>query len=602
MTPAADTPIPATVRAGWLLMRMAFRAGPVPAALALALSVLAASASASYGLALKLLVDAAAAAATDRMVTAVALLVALVSVNGVMGLLTAQLRLAVQHRVELLVDQDIVRISAGMPGLEHFETPTVMDRMELLRTDRAKIASAWGAMVENLRVLVRLTAVVALLATVNPWLLALGGLAVPSLWASAVANRWNRRAEETTAEPQRLRRSLFHAATTAASAKEARIYGLTGLLREQHRTLLRTVDRAYDGAAAKSTLAIAATRAAFTLGALAAIALTLRDAEAGRASAGDVALVMSLAGQFDSAVSGTAQLGRWLHEALRGATRYLWLTDYATRVTAAAPQEHRPGGSGPRGELVLDKVTFTYLGAERPVLREVSLRIPLGSTVAVIGDNGAGKTTLVKLLCRFYEPTSGRILVDGTDLRDIPVERWRERLSACFQDFARFEFTLHDSVGVGDLARGDDATAVLAALRRADAAEIPVALPHGLDTQLGSTFDGGTDLSGGQWQKLALARASMRHTPDLLLLDEPTASLDPDTEHSLIDAYTRAARGIGRVPTTVLISHRLSAVTMATTIVVMDAGRVIETGTHNELVAAGGSYAELYQMQASRYR
>ena len=209
----------------------------------------------------------------------------------------------------------------------------------------------------------------------------------------------------------------------------------------------------------------------------------------------------------------------------------------------------------------------------------------------------------MKLLCRFYDLDGGRILVDGVDLRGFPVAEWRGCLSAAFQDFSRFEFRLRETVGVGQVARIHDLPAVEAALARAGAEEIPPRLEGGLETQLGRFWDGGVDLSGGQWQKLALARTMMRPAPLLVIFDEPTAALDAPTEHALFERVATAARrGESAGTVTVLVTHRFSTVRMADLIVVLDGGRVAAVGSHHALVSAGGLYAELYELQARTYR
>jgi ATP-binding cassette subfamily B protein len=221
--------------------------------------------------------------------------------------------------------------------------------------------------------------------------------------------------------------------------------------------------------------------------------------------------------------------------------------------------------------------------------------------VAVVGENGAGKSTLVKLLCKLYEPTEGRILLDGQPLSRMLTESWRTRIAGAFQDFFRFEFRAGHSVGLGDLPRLDDEPAVVKAVSRAGADDVVQRLAAGLDTQLGSTWPGGAEVSFGQWQKLALARGFMRDLPLLLVLDEPTAALDAETEHALFKRYAAAARDSTDGRITVLVSHRFSTVRMADLIVVLDGARLVEVGTHDDLLARNGQYAELYRIQAAAY-
>jgi ATP-binding cassette subfamily B protein len=210
---------------------------------------------------------------------------------------------------------------------------------------------------------------------------------------------------------------------------------------------------------------------------------------------------------------------------------------------------------------------------------------------------------LVKLLSKFYEPTSGRILVDGAELGRMPADEWRTRLAGAYQDFFRFEFRARQTVGVGDLPRLDDTSAVDTAVGRAGADDVVAHLSAGLETQLGPTWPDGVEVSFGQWQKLALARGFMRNGPLLLVLDEPTAALDAETEHALFERYAAGARhdaGDGRI--TILVSHRFSTVRMADLIVVVDGARVVEMGSHEELMAESGHYADLYEIQAAAYR
>ncbi|HLW75914.1 MAG TPA: ABC transporter ATP-binding protein, partial [Bryobacteraceae bacterium] len=286
--------------------------------------------------------------------------------------------------------------------------------------------------------------------------------------------------------------------------------------------------------------------------------------------------------------------GFWLD----GSRRMAWLEDYAAshfeNTDGLAPERLAQG-------IRFEHVSFAYPGTSRRVLEDVNLEFKPGAVVAIVGENGAGKSTLVKLLCRMYSPQEGRILIDGVDLARIPADQWRSRLAGAFQDFFRFEFRARHTVGVGDVPMLDDEPAVVAAVDRAGANDVVEKLASRLDTQLGPTWPGGVDVSFGQWQKLALARGFMRAEPLLLVLDEPTAALDAETEHALFERYAAAARG-GSTSITILVSHRFSTVRMADVIVVLDGARVVEIGSHEDLVAKGGQYAELYQIQAAAYR
>ena len=278
----------------------------------------------------------------------------------------------------------------------------------------------------------------------------------------------------------------------------------------------------------------------------------------------------------------------------------LWLEDHAR----AQRSDGEPVPARLHHGITLENVSFGYPGTGTPVLREVDRFLPAGRTVAIVGENGAGKSTLVKLLTGMYPPSGGRILLDDADLAGIDRRAWRGCIAAAFQDFVTWHLLAGQTVGIGDLPRLDDTAAVHTALERAAGSGVIGELPAGLATPLGKSFEGGTELSGGQWQKLALGRAMMRDHPLLLVLDEPTASLDAPTEDALFRRYLAAARRTAAESgaVTILVSHRFSTVRVADLIVVVDDGRVSEAGDHATLLAAGGLYAELFELQARAYR
>jgi ATP-binding cassette subfamily B protein len=443
-----------------------------------------------------------------------------------------------------------------------------------------------------------------LLAILHPVLLLLPLAAVPPLLAGRRAEQMLDRARGETAESTRLALNLFRLATSAGPAKELRVFRLQEEVRRRHAGLWRrTTDRLWR-AYRRATVLRALGQLVFAAGYVAAVLLVVRDTISGRRTVGDVVLVIVLAAQVNAQVAQAVGLLPQVQR-LVGVDRRL----RELRAAVAPADETAAGAPAPapdrlRRGIALRDVSFTYPGTDAPVLRQVTLELPAGTTVAIVGENGAGKTSLVKLLCGFYRPTGGAVLVDGVDLRRIPLGQWRERIAAGFQDFVRYEFVARRTVGVGDLPREGSTEAVLAALARAHATDVVDHLPDRLATQLGKSYADGVDLSGGQWQKLALGRALMREQPLLLVLDEPTSALDAEAEHALFERYASQARRVaaGTGAITVLVSHRFSTVRMADLIIVVAGGRVVEAGDHATLVRGGGLYAELYGLQADAYR
>jgi ATP-binding cassette subfamily B protein len=276
----------------------------------------------------------------------------------------------------------------------------------------------------------------------------------------------------------------------------------------------------------------------------------------------------------------------------------------AQGIVAGAQDPGKPGATGsaeglPRRQIRFEGVSFAYPGSDRPVLAGLDLALEAGRSLALVGLNGAGKTTLVKLLCRLYEPTGGRIVVDGVPLAGLDPGSWRRRLGVIFQDFVHYDLSVRDNVGFGALHLAEQTDALGKVAARAGAAEVIGALPSGWDTVLSRQYEGGADLSGGQWQRIAMARAlfAVEGGARLLVLDEPTANLDVRAEAALFDEFLASTEGV----TSLLISHRFSTVRRAERIAVLDEGQIVELGSHEELIARGGRYAEMFHLQAAQF-
>jgi ATP-binding cassette, subfamily B, bacterial len=516
------------------------------------------------------------------------------------GLAGNMMRITLSEKVGFAFDREITRLTAELPGLDHHERADYQDRLELLRQSQGALGGAMNALINSVANVVAGAGVVVLLVVVHPLLLGLLLFALPAVPVAHWEQRWNKAAEEESATASRQARHLRRLAYDRNAGMEIRVFGLRSELMARAASAWETAQRPVLRAGLRSDLASGVQGIVYALAFVAAIGFVLWRASRGQASAGEVVMAVYTCQRIQQVVWAIQSVAR-LGESLRAAGRMLWLRDYAS-TTAARRSGTRPPAARLRDGIVFENVSFRYPGTQRWVLHDVSVHLPAGAVVALVGENGAGKTTLVKLLTRMYEPTEGRILVDGVDLADIDVVAWRQRLSAAFQDFAKLELAARQTVGVGDLPRVDDEPAVLHALDRAGAADVVPTLPNGVATQLGSSWQDGVDLSTGQWQKLALGRALMRDDLLVVFFDEPTASLDAPTEHALFERYAAASRsGAARGTVTVLVSHRFSTVRAAELILVISDGRVTEAGSHEDLMERDGLYAELYTLQARSY-
>ena len=485
---------------------------------------------------------------------------------------------------------------AATLDLEQFEDSAVQDQLERARRQvvwRSNLISQLFGQAQDLVTILSLAAgVVAFL----PWLIVLLILAlIPAFLNELHFNRRGYRLAYARSPERREVDYLRFLGAGAESAKEVKLFGLNGYLSDRFRALA-------DRMVADNT-ALAVDRAAWgglfaslgTLAYYAAYAVILWRTVSGVLTIGDLTFLagafLRLRGLIEGSLLGFTQIS--------GQAQYLddLFSFFTVQPRIRSPEHPLPVPVLVAEGFVFEDVGFRYPGSPNWALRHLDLTIRAGEVVALVGENGAGKTTIVKLLARLYDPSEGRILLDGRDLRAYDLDDLRARIGVIFQDFVRFDFTAADNIAVGRIEARDDADRIAAAAARSLADSVVERLPARYGQRLGRRFEEGVDLSGGEWQKIAIARAYMREA-EILILDEPTAALDARAEFEVFQRFGDLARG----RTAVLISHRFSTVRMADRIIVLAAGRVAETGSHGGLVAAGGRYAELFELQAAGYR
>jgi ATP-binding cassette, subfamily B, bacterial len=611
----AIAPLPPALSSMWRLCTLGYRHEPRLMVTAFALSQLAALPDALLALWLMLLAKGVLEQRPALVQGAAIGLGVSTAATWVLVTVSTRVQRRFRDKVTIALESHVARLQASVATIAHQERPEYLDRLSMLRNQVFVLDHMYMSLFSTLGWILRLVVTMALLASIHPALILLAVFALPTVLTSTWRPEVEKSAQERGAQTQRLARHLFTIATTAPPGKEVRVTGIGERLATERRAAW---ERWYGPIAAVrwgSALWHALAWAIFGLGYVGAVVFVSSGLSA---PAGDVLLVLAAGARLSAYIGATVgEIGFLRGFWMDGSRRLAWLEDYAASVAASGDL---PVPTVLRRGIRLDHVSFAYPGTSRVVLDDVSLTLPAGAVVAIVGENGAGKTTLVKLLAKMYEPSSGAILLDDTPLARVPAGEWRTRLAGAFQDFFRFEFRAGHTVGLGDVPRLDDEPAVLAAIDRAGAADVVARLPSGLDTQLGPTWPGGVELSFGQWQKLALARGFMRDRPLLLVLDEPTAALDAETEHALFERYAAAARPSARATSsatpppstgagecdsgriTILVSHRFSTVRMADLIVVLDGARLVEVGTHDELMARGGQYSELYGIQAAAYR
>jgi ATP-binding cassette subfamily B protein len=595
---STDVELPPALRSMWRLCKLGYQHEPALMSVAFLLALLAALPDALLAVWLKVLGEGVIDGDRGRVQLAAVGLALSATATWFLTTMSTRLQRRFRDKVTIALESHVAKLQASVSTIAHQERPDYLDRLSVLRNQIFVLDHMYMSVFSTVGWILRLGVTVVLLASIHPALVLLAAFALPTVLTSSWRPAVERGAEERGAPAKRLSTHLFTVATTAPPGKEVRVTGIGPRLaserRDQWEQWYAGVAAARWGSAVWHTLAWATFGLAY-VGAIVFVSSGLDSPP------GDVLLVLAAGSRLSQYIGATVgEIGFLRGIWVDGSRRLAWLEDYAASVVAHedldVPARLHEG-------ITFEHVSFAYPGTNRVVLDDVSLTLPAGAVVAIVGENGAGKTTLVKLLAKLYEPTSGAIYVDGQPLRQMSAVDWRARLAGAFQDFFRFEFRARHSVGIGDVPRLDDHPAVDAAIGRAGAADVVDRLADGLETQLGPTWPDGVEVSFGQWQKLALARGFMRDEPLVLVLDEPTAALDAETEHALFEQYAAGAHRIGEEGRiTVLVSHRFSTVRMADLIVVLDGARLVEVGTHEDLLARGGQYAELYGIQAAAYR
>ncbi|WP_152363972.1 ABC transporter ATP-binding protein [Microlunatus speluncae] len=550
---------------------------------------------------LALFIAGATAGDQHRMITAAALFVGQIALSRLLFMIGISSRINQMERVGATFAAEIARVTATIPTVDHLDDPRYLDQLQILRERSGAIGLAVNTLLNQLNSVVGVVGVLIMAASADPRMLVVALAGVPTVLAGPIVARWRGRAEAASAEPGRLARALLRLGIDPEHFGEVRVFGLADGLRARLRAAARAWRRPLVIVAVREAGLTAITQVLFFSVAAAVIALLVGDTLAGRADIVGLTLALLLVTRLQNVSGELRGVVSELADMTRTAGRFLWLLDAADRITA----DHIGAEEPPRrpGRLSLSGVSYHYPGSERAALAGITLDLAPGTVLAVVGENGAGKSTLAEVITGLRTATAGAITVGGADLTTLDVAAWQARLSGAFQDHVRFELILSETVGIGDLPRRDDQQAVRAGIRAGAAEAVVDTVPAGLATQLGASWPGGIDLSGGQWQRLAIARGMMRDAPLIRVLDEPTAALDAITEHQLFDRYAAAARSGRETGTiTILITHRFSTVASADVIAVLDHGRLIEYGSHDDLIAAGGHYAELYELQARGYR
>ncbi len=585
-------------------IRLVFRASPGLTVAFAILTLLAAGLPLAIAWAGKGIVDAVVARSVDGSIRFIALELAFVAAQALVGQGMSLTRTILGARLALDVNLAILEKALTLE-LEHFEDPELYDRLTRARREASmRPLSVVTRVFQLVQSVLTLLGYIGFLVHFSGW--AVLGLLLAAVPAAVAEIRFSAQAFRIrnwrSPESRRLM-YLEYALANDAHVKEVKLFGLGPHLFQRYRELGESFFEEDKRLGVRRTtwsylLSLLATAAFY--GAYAAMAIA---AARGMMTLGEMTLYMIAFRQGQQAFQSIlGAFGGMVEDNLYMSNLFSYL-ELPTKppppppAKDESPEPLRGTSAQPPRGIRFEDVGFRYPGRDEWALRHVDLFIPAGQSLALVGQNGAGKTTFIKLLTRLYRPTEGRVLLDGRDLRDWDDAELYRRIGVIFQDFNQYQFTVRENVGFGSIDEMSDGEQVGRAVRQGGAEEVVAALTQGLDTGLGRWFKGGVELSGGQWQKIALARAFMREKADILVLDEPTAALDAEAEHAVFERFRALTRG----RTSIVISHRFPTVKMADRILVLEGGRVLEEGTHDELVKRGGRYATLFRLQAAGY-
>jgi ATP-binding cassette subfamily B protein len=531
----------------------------------------------------------------DRMAWLLAFEFGLAVLSDVLGRTTSLLDSLLSEQFSNATSLRLMEHAATL-DLEDFEDSELQDRLERARRQAAGRMTLMGQLFAQAQDVVTIASFAAGLIVYAPWLIVLLAVAlVPAFIGEAHFNAQSYSLNYARTPERRELDYVRQMGASVETAKEVKIFGLNAFLIDRYRSLATSFFEANRKLARRRAGVGSVLTAIGTVAYYVAYAYIVWRTLHGEFTIGDLTF---LAGSF-------RRLRTLLENLLMGfsqvAGQALYLDDlfsfFEIRPEIVSPPHARPFPSPIRDGFVFEDVGFRYPGADRWAVRHLVFTLHAGEVLALVGENGAGKTTLVKLLARLYDPDEGRILLDGHDLREYDLFALRSNIGVIFQDFVRYHLTAAENIAVGRIEARHDRARIVRAAERSLADEVIARLPNGYDQVIGKRFRTGIDLSGGEWQKIAIARAYMRDA-QVLILDEPTAALDARSEFEVFQRFKELSRG----KTAVLISHRFSSVRMADRIVVLADGRVEAAGTHEQLLAEGGRYAELFELQAAGYR